>query len=131
MVEFGQLEETEVKFYKTLLRSILVDNSEEIVTAIFARLAPLPALKQFRTELILYIKHFLGQPASTSTAEGREELLTTRIKLAEQAMKAHGHVFWTFLFKLVVDKNGIITVYWYFFFFIVIVLQGLPPSYKF
>ena len=95
MVDFGQLEETEIKFYKTLLQSLLVDNSEEIVTAIFARLAPLPALKQFRTELILFIKHFLGQPASmhTSTAEGRGEVLTARIKLAEQAMKAHGHVF--------------------------------------
>lgn len=87
------MEETAVKFYKTLLRSILADNSEEVVTTIFARLAPLPALKQFRTELILFIKHFLGQPARTSTTEGKGELLAARIKLAEQAMKAHGHVF--------------------------------------
>ena len=93
MVDFGQLEETGVKFYKTLLRSLLIDNSEEIVTAIFARLAPLPALKQFRTELILFVKHFLGQPIHTSTAEGKGELLAARIKLAEQAMKAHGHIF--------------------------------------
>ena len=63
------------------------------MTAIFARLAPLPALKQFRTELILFIKHFLGQPTRTSTADGKGELLGERIKLAEQAMKAHGHIF--------------------------------------
>jgi hypothetical protein len=92
----GELEETGVKFYKALLRSLLADYSDEIVTAIFARLAPLPALKQFRTELILFIKHFLGQPATahcTPTAEGNRGLLTARIKLAEQAMKAHGHIF--------------------------------------
>ena len=83
-----------MKFYKTLLRSLLADYSEEIVTAIFARLAPLPALKQFRTELILFIKHFLGQPAhSTQMGEDNREILTARIKVAEQAMKAHGHVF--------------------------------------
>ena len=96
MIDFGQLEETGVKFYKTLLRSFLVDNSEEIVTAVFARLAPLPALKQFRTELILFIKHFLGSSLSTSMSaapQGRGKLLAARIKLAEQAMKAHGHIF--------------------------------------
>ena len=96
MVDFGQLEETGVKFYKSLLRSLLTDNSEELVTAMFARLAPLPALKQFRTELILFIKHFLGPSANTSmsaASRGRGDLLAARIKLAEQSMKVHGHVF--------------------------------------
>ena len=78
-----------MKFYKTLLRSLLIDNTEENVVAIFARLAPLPSLKSFRTELILFIKHFLGPSAPS---KGREEL-SERMKLAEQAMKVHGHVF--------------------------------------
>lgn len=99
MVEFGELEETGVKFYKGLLRSVLVDSSEETVTAIFSRLAPLPSLKTFRTELILFIKHFLG-PTSKATptamplsiSRGRGDL-ASRIKLAEQAMKTHGHLF--------------------------------------
>ena len=85
VVEFGELEDAGVKFYKTLLRSLLLNNSEESVTAIFARLSPLPSLKTFRTELILFIKHFLGPSSSKE--------LATRIKLAEQAMKAQGHIF--------------------------------------
>ena len=94
MVEFGELEETGVKFYKSLFRSLLLDNSEETLTAIFARIAPLPTLKTFRTELILFIKHFLTPPTATPTTppQGRESI-AARIKLVEQAMKAHGHVF--------------------------------------
>ena len=99
VVDFGELEETGVGFYKALLRSLLLDNAEEIVTAIFARLAPLPSLKTFRTELILFIKHFLGPtakatpPASPLSISGGGGELGLKIKLAEQAMKSHGHLF--------------------------------------
>ena len=94
MVEFGELEETGVKFYKSLFRSVLLDNSEEAVTAIFSRIAPLPKLKTFRTELILFVKHFLTPPTATppSTSQDRGNI-AARIKLAEQTMKAYGHVF--------------------------------------
>ena len=99
VVEFGELEETGVGFYKALLRSLLLENSEETVTAIFSRLAPLPSLKTFRTELILFIKHFLGPTAkatppamSLSMSRGGGDL-RSRIRLAEQAMKSHGHLF--------------------------------------
>ena len=99
VVEFSELEETGVSFYKALLRSLLLDNSEETVAAIFARLAPLPSLKMFRTELILFIKHFLGPTAKAtppatplSMSRGGGDL-GSKIKLAEQAMKSHGHLF--------------------------------------
>ena len=91
MVDFGELDESGVKFYKTLLRSLLVDSSEESVTAMFARLAPLPTLKQFRTELMLFVRHFLGK--SLRLLEGNGEVLASRIELAEQATKTHGHMF--------------------------------------
>ena len=80
-----------MRFYKSLLSSLLLDNSEEVVCSLFSRVAPLPHLKALRDELLVFMKHFLNTSGSTPAESGVD--ISERIRVAERAMRTEGHLF--------------------------------------
>ena len=87
MVEFVELGPVGVKFYKSLLTSLLCEPTEDKLVAIFTRVTPLPHLKALRDKLLIFLKHYLGSKKSSS------ELLSKRLEIVEKIMRTDSHLF--------------------------------------
>ncbi|XP_065917507.1 nucleolar MIF4G domain-containing protein 1-like isoform X2 [Dysidea avara] len=84
VVQFTQLDVTEIRFFTKLLHSLLTGHSEEQCKSIFSRLAGFEHLKTLRESLIFFMKHFLhGDPA-----DDQQKKLNTRIKLAIMSLRS-------------------------------------------
>lgn len=87
VVEFVELGPVGVKFYKSLLTSLLCEPTQDKMVAIFTRVTPLPHLKAFRDKLLIFMKHYLANKKSSS------ELLSKRLEIVESTLRADGHLF--------------------------------------
>jgi len=86
VIEFAEINKTNVRFLREVLTSVLLEGKEEEVVSLFQAVCKPPGLAQFRDSLRLFLRHFLGKPSAKLKPEVDPKLLGERIKAAEKAL---------------------------------------------
>lgn len=80
----------EIKFFKSLLLSLLSESSEAELKDMLMRISPLPHLKKLRDSLLVFINHFVADTATSTGQENTDSLHTQqRIKIAEHILRVN------------------------------------------
>ncbi|RDD36878.1 Nucleolar MIF4G domain-containing protein 1 [Trichoplax sp. H2] len=88
IVNFGELNETSIKFYRSLLLQLLLDKSEKSCRSIFGRVGNLSHLSDLREGLLIFLKHYVLRHLEKSKATKVDiEMLRRRIELVELELK--------------------------------------------
>ena len=77
-----------VRYMKTVLQDLLLDNSESVIVTVFSRIAPLTKLKMLHEGLKLFMTHFILRKKALDSEDYSR--LKESIATAERAL-SKGH----------------------------------------
>ena len=83
VVEFSELDKHKLHLVRSILRALLLDQPDHVVTDVFSRVSSFPKLSALREALRVFMRHFLLRRAKEETERAA---LEERIELAEKAL---------------------------------------------